>query len=317
MREMIFNDLSVHLPVSSIHELRPLLADVARGMAGLVAARLVDPTLRMTKHWSEYQCAKDGSLWDLLLLMQRERREPEETRFLMRLSMKAPLLQDLPAGVTGRFLGCEPAIDGGAGGECLVLCAHVFGIAISLPVQAGSDCDQLVVRFRELSTDLEMADVEETIDNLARERYAAIIIERHRRRNLAQDLNFGDLWSQRASLFPYLAFGLDVEEHLQRLNPTLIDLVVKRLDELNEAAEEWLLNKAAAPNWRSKVTPENVSLICNNELRNSRVFRNAEGEPAPFEWHARMGNSYRIHLRFDRAVLSIEIGYIGPHLPLA
>jgi pyridoxine 5-phosphate synthase len=40
----------------------------------------------------------------------------------------------------------------------------------------------------------------------------------------------------------------------------------------------------------------------------------ADGEAALFARHARCGSSQRIHLRFDRAVLTIEIGYIGPHL---
>src|SRR5882672_10539525 len=118
MREMIFNDLSVQRPVRSIHEIRPLLVDVAKGMAALVSARVTNPVLRMTKHWNAYKCAEDGSLWDLLSLMMRDRREPDETRFLMRLSMKMPLLVDLSADVVDRFRGCEPAIAVDSDGEC-------------------------------------------------------------------------------------------------------------------------------------------------------------------------------------------------------
>jgi hypothetical protein len=172
-----------------------------------------------------------------------------------------PLLHGLAEDVADRFRGCEPAADGGeAGGECLVLCAHLFGIAISLPMQTAFDFDQLVIRFREMTAQLEIDDVEETIDNLAREHHAAVVAERHRRR-LAGNADFSHLWSKRTSIFPYLAFGLDVEAQLQRLNSALIGPVMKRLNELNEAAEEWRLQKTPAPNWRSKVSPESETVM--------------------------------------------------------
>jgi hypothetical protein len=316
MREMIFNDLSVSVPAVSIHEIRPLLVEITRGMAGLVTAGVVGPALRMTKHWSEYRCAKDGSLWDLISLMMRDRRQPEETRFLTRLGTKTPLLHDLAASHADRFLGCEPAAGVDAGGECLVLCAHLHGVVISLPVQEAWNRDQLVVRFQEITAGLEIEDAEEAIDNLARENHAAIIIGRHRR-HLARDLSFSDLWSKRASIFPYLAFGLDIEAQLQGLNPGLIGPVLKRLNELNDAAAEWRLNKSPAPKWRSKVTPESEIVMCNEGLRGCRVFRTADGDSALFSWHARFGSSYRIHLRYDPAVPMIEVGYIGSHLPSA
>ena len=39
------------------------------------------------------------------------------------------------------------------------------------------------------------------------------------------------------------------------------------------------------------------------------------GTRETFEWHARFGDG-RIHLRFDPQSREVEIGYIGPHLPL-
>lgn len=55
----------------------------------------------------------------------------------------------------------------------------------------------------------------------------------------------------------------------------------------------------------------------NPTLKASRFFRNGAGVTELYEWHARFGSSGRIHLRFDAALRSIEIGYIGSHLPLA
>jgi hypothetical protein len=42
----------------------------------------------------------------------------------------------------------------------------------------------------------------------------------------------------------------------------------------------------------------------------------SQGTQKLFEWHARFGSSGRIHLRFDPSSYEVEIGYIGPHLPL-
>src|SRR5258708_727684 len=259
---MIFNDLSVQTPVASIHEVRPLLVDVAQGIAELVSKGITSAVLRMTSSWDGYQCANDGSLWDLLCLMQRERFEVEETGFLLRLGMKAPLLVDLPNDVVNRFLGCEPVAEEGTHAECLVLCAHLLGVAISLPLQGRFDCDQLLINFQELTSDLGVVFSEETIDNLARATHASSIAERDRCQ-LVGNLTFNNIWPQRAIAFPNLIFGLDIEEQLLSLNPRLIGPVVKRLNELNDAAAEWPRIGTPAPRWRSIVSPESKSLMNN------------------------------------------------------
>jgi hypothetical protein len=284
-------------------------------MAALVSTNVANPSLRMTSSWDDYRCAEDGSLWDLILLMRRDRREVEEILFIMRLSAKSPLLNDLPDEVVNRFKGCEPAIEDGVHGECLVLCAQLLGVAISLPLQERFDRDKLLVHFQEIAPDLELNDVEETIDNLARSLHATLISSRTRRR-LLDKLTFKDLWASRATVFPNLVFGLDVEDQLRQINVELIGPVVKRLSELNDAAEEWPAIGTAAPRWRSKVSPESESVMNNVGLRNSRMFRDSQGRQTLFEWHARFGASQRIHFLFDRATFRVEIGYVGNHLPL-
>ena len=51
-------------------------------------------------------------------------------------------------------------------------------------------------------------------------------------------------------------------------------------------------------------------------LSAARMFRSHDGTRKLFEWHAKFG-SLRIHLLFDAGFRTVEIGYIGPHLPLA
>jgi hypothetical protein len=316
MREMIFNDASIRAPVQSIHDIRPLLSDIARGIASLISKGIVVSVLRMTNHWNSYQCAADGTLWDLLMFMQRDGRDRDEVRLLMRLTMKAPLLEDLPNEVVDRFLGCEPEVEVGACGDCLVLCAHVLGVAISMPTEPQFDRDQIIVRFQEILETLDVQDAEETIDNLARALHAEPIVARDRRKIIGS-LSCRDLWEKRRVAFPNLSFGREVEQQLAGLDSGLLGPLTKRLTELDEAAEEWARNKTAAPRWRSKVSPESERVMSNAGLAVHRRFLDANGEPAIFEWHARMGSSYRVHFRIVRVMYVVEIGYIGPHLPLA
>ena len=46
-----------------------------------------------------------------------------------------------------------------------------------------------------------------------------------------------------------------------------------------------------------------------------REFRNASGERNIFNLHAMIGSGYRIYFRIDKQNKSLEIGYIGKHLP--
>ena len=64
------------------------------------------------------------------------------------------------------------------------------------------------------------------------------------------------------------------------------------------------------------VTPESTRVMRDPVLREARGFRSHRGTREIFEWHARFGSGGRIHLRFDPDSREVEIGYIGPHLPL-
>ena len=73
---------------------------------------------------------------------------------------------------------------------------------------------------------------------------------------------------------------------------------------------------SAMPSWTRKVTPESQPVMNDPRLREERRFRSHRGTRELFEWHARFGSSGRIHLRMDPSSREVEIGYIGPHLPL-
>ena len=318
MREMILNHAS--LESATRQEVPAWLEDLASGMAALVDAGVVSATLRAYRFVHDIRFPDDRSLFEAYQeLPARDARD--EYLFLLRLSTKAPLLDGIAPEVKDRFLLCEatacetktlPPEDGAP----LVLCAITDGVAVGFPSEPIWDRDRITIAFRELLPNGSFADAAEEIDQLTRSAHARPIADRHARRARYRIKVPADLWSKRASAFPHLAFGPDVEGQLGRLNSGRLTTIVNRLADLDEAASAWKEAGGPAPPWTCKVTPESESVMNSDRLREARRFRSVRGERLLFEWHARFGYRGRIHLRFDAGAREVEIGYVGVHLPL-
>ena len=288
------------------------LADTASGMAALVKHGAAAASLRMCRGPHEVRCSPDQSLFDAYQDVRR-RGALEEYRFLMRLSTKSPLLRDVGADSTDRFLRCEEKALPEEDGAPLLLCALTDAIAVSLPSEPAWDRDRVTVDFLELLPDSSLVEVGESVDNLARSQHGAAIVQRHRER-LPPPPDAAAFWRLREQLFPHLTFGPDVEHQCGTLNAGVLSTVVNRLMDLDRAAGAW--RDGAAPSWTCKVTPESDRVMSHPTLREARRFRSVNGTRVIFEWHARFGSGGRIHLRFDARIREVEIGYVGRHLPL-
>ena len=315
MREMVLNHASLASP--DRHTAVGWLKEVTVGMAILVRDNIVELSLRMRQSPSETLCLPNcnWSLWDTLLEM-RKGGAREEFAFFSRLASKVPLLSDIDRDIEDRFRGCEAETLPPKDGEPLVLCAITDGIAVGFPAESIWDCDQLTIRFIEMLPDESIGEASEMIDNLTRSAHAEPICRRHRAELRRQFTNFKSLWKNKEQAFPNLIFGPDVERQLERLNTGDLQVVVKCLVSLDESAGEWRVTGGAMPSWTRKVTPESQSVMNDSRLREERRFRAHRDTRELFEWHARFGSSGRIHLRFDPSSREVEIGYIGPHLPL-
>ncbi|WP_282950429.1 MULTISPECIES: hypothetical protein, partial [unclassified Sphingopyxis] len=62
------------------------------------------------------------------------------------------------------------------------------------------------------------------------------------------------------------------------------------------------------------VTGESKSTM--DKYGSKRIFRSSSGANETFELHARLPDGFRLHLREILPGRRIEIGYIGPHLPI-
>ena len=318
MREMILNHAS--LASAGRHDVPAWLAEMASGMAALVDDRVAPATLRACRSVHEIRFLDGRTLFDayreLPALGARDK-----YLFLRRLSTKAPLLAGVAPEVKDRFLACEATECEAKAlpppeGDPLVLCAVTDGIAVGFPSEPVWDRARVTVAFRELLPNDTLADADEAIDQLTRTAHAGPIADRHARRARSRIQVPADVWSARAEAFPHLAFGPDVEDQIGEWNAGWLTTIVNRLAELDEAAAAWKESGGPAPSWTCKVTPESESVMNNRKLREARRFRSVRGERALFEWHARFGAAERIHLRFDAGARTVEIGYVGGHLPL-
>ena len=317
MREMVLNHAS--LAAEDSYAAVGFLKDVVPGMTQLVKKGVTTTVLRTARFPTEILCAPGFSLYDA---MQRLRRDGarDEYGFLVRLTTKASLQSDVEADVEHRFRTCETRDLPPGDGEPLLLCVLIGGVAIGFPTGAEAewDRDRIVVTFYELQGDgTTFSGETEEIDHLARAFHAAPICRRHLaiyRRHLDRLRTGSELWNKRQEAFPDLVFGPDVEDHLRKV-PRL-HTVIERLSELNDDAERWRREGGAMPRWTRNVVNESERVRKNPGLREARRFRSHFGGTRLFLPHVRFGIGRRIHLHFDAERREVEIGYIGPHLPL-
>ena len=309
MREMVLNHRSLASPDE--HTCFDWLRDLAVGMSVLTGQGIVQSGLRVCRPVHEIWCLQGYSLFDAIVSMKATARE--EHSFLLTLVSKAQTLRiGLDATVKERFLMCETTSLSPDDGEPLLLCAIQDWIAISCPSAPDWELDTLNVTFRELLRDDEWQDTQQTIDNLAYASHATQIVGRHRERVLSA-LTPGQQWDQRETVFPHLLFGLDVDDNVRESGH--LTVILSRLQRLNNSAAFWKKNGGPIPPWSSDVTPESGSTMSDPKLSAKRIFRSHDGTLRLFGWHAKF-SSMRIHLIPDPASRTIEIGYIGPHLPL-
>ena len=311
MREMIFNHASVGAYGLDRREASVCLCDVVGGMRQLIDKGVVDKTLRTARYWHDARCQLGYSLYDVLRELQRD-----ERGYFLGLATKSPLLAGVDPKIKGRVVLCEEQTLSAEEGQPLVLAAIADGVLVGFPSKSRWDRDQTDVEFDELLPNETFCRTSEKVDQLTRLAHADPICARHQSR-MAGGIgnNPAKLWEKRQEIFPHLLFGLDVEQHLVNVAYHL-PVIIKKLSLLDQSGKEWAETGGAVPSWKTQVTPESVGVRSDPKLLNKRYFRSSSGSRELFEWHARFSHGGRIHLRFDAGPRVIEIGYIGPHLPL-
>ena len=315
MREMILNHASVAAFHSDRVRASECLRDVVGGMRQLVVRGVVGATLRTARYWTDVWCEQGHySLGDVLRELQRQHRE--EHSYFVRLATKSPFLAEIDQGTRDRSALCEERTLSEEEGQPLILSVLLDGVLIGFPSEVRWDCDHFDVEFFELLPDETFSSNSEEVDQLTRFVHADPICARHRSRIEAEVGNDPRrLWENRQDIFSHLQFGPDVEQNLVD-EANHLPVIVKKLKSLDQAGKEWTEIGGAAPPWKTKVTLESTRVMSDQTLRNRRYFRSSSGSQELFQRHARFGGGGRIHLRLINETRIIEIGYIGPHLPL-
>ena len=304
---MILNHASVGAYDSSIRDASEHLRDITIGMGQLVRCGAVGATMRVAN--SGHEILQSGyPLYDVWIELQGRHRD--EFKFFGRLLGKSKLLD------SEQLIPYEERTLPAKDGLPLIFAAIEDGVLIGFPSEPRWDCDHLVVEFDELLPDGTLDKRSEEIDQLTRASHAASICDRHRS-SIAEGIDNDPirLWENRQNVFPHLQFGLDIEGQLANA-ANYLPVIIKKLESLNQSGKEWAETGGSMPPWKTSVSPESDGVMSSRALQRKRYFRSQSGSKELFEWHARFGSSGRIHLRFNVATRTIEVGYIGPHLPL-
>ena len=123
-----------------------------------------------------------------------------------------------------------------------------------------------------------------------------------------------DLVARFRECFPHLDFGLDVETQLSLLPWDVLDPTIAKLTVLDGAIRDWRVAATELPSL-PKVHAESEPTM--QQYGHKRRFRTSGGDVAIYGPHAMVGKRYRIHFRVNRLLRSLDVGYIGVHLPTA
>jgi hypothetical protein len=228
---------------------------------------------------------------------------------LRQMQSKSPFRSALPFGRDA--LDVEYRHDGltvqGIGG------AHLMdGLAVSLPVDARWDatllpleCEQLV-EADDGAADTRVSRVE--VRHASAERHLEDHLAWIRSMHDTAAYTGGQLWEQRAELFPHLQFLPRVESDLRGLPQAWVGPVRRRLTELAEAVAAWVpAARPEGPQWRSWVTNEHT-----HRKRDWCWFTDLDGTKQVFDTHARFTpDQGRVHFRLVPKEGAVRVAYVG------
>ena len=185
---------------------------------------------------------------------------------------------------------------------------------VSIPSEVRWQEIDVGLRHKWVASDASVQQSKVRVLNLSKRANAKGVREKYRARR--QEALRGEPGRQVDEMveecFPHLLFGRDVYAQIEHLAGGERGQVIGTLINLDGLAREWR-RSGADPRGSPRVRGESEPTM--QKFGSQRVFRTAEGGTATFELHASAGKQQRVHLRLDCDHRSIEIGYIGRHLP--
>jgi hypothetical protein len=314
-RQMSLNELSLPLLLGGFEEADEAVVGFACTMAVLVDNSVASAVLRTSEPITHIIVSSGMSLFDVLMRLRRAKRFVEEVQFVMSLAQKCPLTLDLADGVLHRFELCE-CIGFVGSPKGLLLCVVSDCISVSFLSNEVWDRDQIEVAYCEIEEDASIASKMVILDNASKVAHSSSIVNRSLH-HVADKLSTREFWERKAEVFHAIQFGLDVESQVLKLDEGTFRFVMTRLLELEEAVLECRELHLERPRWRSFTSSEGSGTQSNPKTIAARTFRGSDGLSVTFFWHVRYGSSGRIHFIFNLVSKELQVGYVGPHLPLS
>lgn len=305
MREFVLNDVCLGGSFT-IEEAVALVIDIERGLAQLISEGHGLPSMRLTASIGEVLISPGVTLADVLMHLVRH---TTSGRLLLSMATKYPVENDLDDGEFAALVEWE--IPAHPLSLSLVLCARSGRITVTLSDDSIWTVDPITLAIKTDPTAPHVLTAF-AIDNV----FSAASAEALSGRLNAAFVETAkpvDLWASRVRLFPHLDFAPSVEGDLANLGAMQYASAVSRLREIEKAVGCWNPCEAS-PTYLSKVTGESGPTMA--KYGGYRVFRSINGSNETFELHARLAGGFRLHLREIVSARRVEVGYVGPHLPI-
>ena len=244
----------------------------------------------------------------------------DQRLFFRRITTKVGLDEDMDQAVTDRFHLSEFFLEDhvetaqrGPEARGLGLAFLLDTAALSLPSEERWRSVRVRLRHRWLEVDGSEEERSVDVFNMSRADHGESVAgELLRRKQTGLRANPLTLADRMRDCFPHLGFGQDVNEQMARLPADVLGLVTTKLIALDGAVRDWRRGTTEAP-VLPKVHAESEPTM--QQFGHLRSFRGADGRIEVFVPHAMVGSRHRIHFRLMEQEKSLEIGYVGVHLP--
>jgi hypothetical protein len=235
----------------------------------------------------------------------------EHWRNILKMSNTAPF-----SGAPGLVLGddCEEFTCAGKSASGLGYAASQNQLALSFNHSRWSEAviDVDRVWLKEVDDVVEERQEQIEVRNVSTASHVDLHAQHLRTMGLVKPFVGEEVWSERETLFPNLAFLPRVEQQICSLGFGMgLRQVLERLHELQISSEQWDVRKDASPRWQSNVSPEHEA------RKRFCMFEDLDRKERCFDMHARFQpHQGRIHFRLagESEIKKLVIAHVGRKL---
>lgn len=308
---LVFNELSARSMARTTHDARERATNMVEAIAAIAGERAA--TLVTIDSFDLYGAALADD-YTIFHWLNDNAVERDLKTLLRTISTKITFDQDVSETVKDRFLLSDFRLDGRRA-DGMGLAYLLATTAVSLRSAEWWGHVHIRLRYTWLDVDgVEHSKVVVALNIADRDQVDTVNDELLKRARDKLTRNPTGLADRRQECFPHLRFGSDVDGQLSVLPRDILDQLISKLIVLDGAVRDWRRDGSHSP-VLPKVHPESERTM--QRYGDRRVFGDVDGIPKEYRPHVMVGDAHRIHFAVDHGNKTLEIGYIGRHLPTA